>query len=209
VKYLNVSTAEEFEATLTAYTYPDEFGVCDGTATVRTGLFVTQQRRQEFGFSYRTKVGNDLDGPNHGYRIHLVYNALASVSQRSYSTMGGSNDPTDFSWAISTRAPLTTGYRRSAHVVIDSRDVNPGTLSAVEDILYGNDEFAPRLPTFEDLVDVFDTSLAFTITDLGDGTYRASAPDSFHAVGRLDFNSFEITWPTAVAIDADSFTVSS
>ncbi len=156
IKYLNTSAAEEFEATITAYTYPDEFAHCDGTYQPRPGMFITQQRRQSFGLSYRTKVGNDLSD-DAGYKIHVVYNALASPTARSNKSLGDSSDPTDFSWSITTRPPSTTAYKPTAHLVIDSRSTDPSILSLVEDILYGTDEDPARIPSFTELIEVFDT----------------------------------------------------
>jgi hypothetical protein len=206
VKYLNLSTPEEFQATVTAFTYPDEFGQCDGTAQVRTGLFVTQQRRKSFGLSYRTKIGNDLT-PDHGYKIHLIYNALAAPSDRDNATISDSTDPNDFSWAITTRPPAMTGYHRTSHVVIDSRYTDPVTLAAVEDILYGTDVLSASLPSLSELSAIFDTVTTLIVTDNGDGTFTIEGPDS--AVEMLDERTFQINWPTAVYLDEISYTVSS
>lgn len=206
VKYLNISTPEEFQATITAFTYPDEFGQCDGTAQVRTGLFVTQQRRKSFGMSYRTKIGNDLT-PDHGYKIHLIYNALAAPSDRSHSTISDSTDPNDFSWTVTTRPPVTAGYHRTAHIVIDSRYTDPVTLAAVEDILYGTDILSASLPTLAELATIFDTVTTLVVTDNGDGTFTVEGPAS--AVEMLDERTFQINWPTAVYLDEVSYTVSS
>lgn len=206
IKYLNVPAAEEFEATITAFTYPDEFAHCDGTFQPRPGMFITQQRRQSFGLSYRTKVGNDVTD-DLGYKIHLVYNALASPTSRSNKTLGESNDPTDFSWSITTRPPAITAYKPMAHVVIDSRSTDPSILSLVEDVLYGTDTDPARIPAFAELIDIFDTISSLTIVDNGDGTWTATAP--FDVIRMLDSTTFAITASTAVFIDDDSYTISS
>jgi hypothetical protein len=138
VKYLNRLKSEEFEATITAYTYPDEFGQCDGTASIGNGLFARHQRRKPFGFSYRTMVGNDIDGVEHAYKVHLVYNALAQPSGASNKSLSDSADVSDFSWHITTKPSLVKNFAPSAHYVIDSREVPDGLLGLVEDILYGN-----------------------------------------------------------------------
>lgn len=155
VKYLNLSVAEEFEATLNAFNSPLLFGPCDGVVPIQNGLFVTQQARKQFGLSYRTRVGNDIKGSDHAYKIHLVYNALASPSSRNNVTLGDSSEPSTFSWAITTLPPSITGYKRTSHLVIDSRVTDPELLSEVEDILYGNDSDAPSLPTPDELIVIF------------------------------------------------------
>lgn len=154
-KYANLSAAEEFEATLKAYGFPEQFAVCDGSAQPYSGLFLTQQPRKSFGLSYRTLLGNDLDGLLHGYKIHLVYNALASPSTRENTTLGSEVSPTTNSWKITTRPPVITGYRPTAHFVIDSRTSDPLVLSQVEDILYGSEAEAPRLPDPDELMTIF------------------------------------------------------
>lgn len=155
VKFLNVSSAEEFEATINAFYKPLEFGVCDGTASIQNGLFVTQQSRKQFGLSYRTKLGNDVAGSDHAYKIHLIYNALAAPSERNNSTMGDSVEPTSYSWPITTLPPSITGYKRTAHLVIDSRFTDPSLLTDVEDILYGDDVNPARQPSPDELITIF------------------------------------------------------
>jgi len=207
IKYLNMSSAEEFEATITAYTYPDEFGVCDGSARVRPGFYVTQQRRKSFGLSYRTKVGNDLDGVDHGYKLHIIYNALAAPANKTYTTLSESIEPNDFSWKITTRPPVTSGYKRTSHVVFDSREADPELMAILEDILYGTESEQPRLPDFSELIDIFETILHLTVTDNGDGTFTVEGPPE--AIVMMDETTFSITWPTAVMIDEDSYTLTS
>lgn len=155
VKYLNVASAEEFEATLVAFASPAEFGPCEGVVPVHTGLFVTHQRKQSFGLSYRTRIGNDAEQTDHGYKIHLIYNALAAPTTRNNQSINDSVDPTAFSWAISTLPPTITGYKRTAHLIVDSRTTDPDILSEVEDLLYGTDEDPPTLPTPDELIAIF------------------------------------------------------
>lgn len=154
-KYQNVASAEEFEATIDAFSSPREFDVCDGTQSIHNGLFITQQRRQPFNLSYRTMVGNDVDGAEHGYKIHLVYNALAAPSTRDNRTLGESPDPVPFSWAVTTMPPRLTGYKPSAHLFIDSRSTSPEALTALEDLLYGTEFSAPEMPEQADLIALF------------------------------------------------------
>lgn len=206
VKYLNVASAEEFEANVTAYTYPEEFAQCEGSYQPRSGLFLTAQRRKSFGLSYRTRIGNDLT-PDHAYKLHLIYNALAAPSERSNTSLGEETDPMDFSWTITARPPITSGYRRTSHIMIDSRYTDESVLSQLEDILYGTEADTPRLPTFTELLGVFDTISSLTVIDNGDGTWTATAP--YDVIRMLDDTTFQITSPTAIFIDEDSYTISS
>lgn len=155
VKYANISSTEEYEGVLTAYTYPDQFGVCDGSATIQNGLFATRQPRLSFGLSYRTIIGNDLAGVDHGYRVNLVYNVLASPTQRTHRTFSDNGETTLFSWNLSSKPPSITGYKRTAHFVIDSRTTNPEVLSELEDLLYGTESEDPALPTVAELIAIF------------------------------------------------------
>jgi hypothetical protein len=155
LKYLNLRSAEEFEATIEAFNSPAEFNVCDGTVSIHNGLFATQQPRKSFGLSYRTLLGNDLDGMDHAYKIHLVYNALAAPATRNNTTLSDSVDPAKFSWKITTLPPPVTGVKRTAHFVIDSRTADPAVLAEVEDFLYGTTEADAALPTPDELIAIF------------------------------------------------------
>lgn len=155
IKYLNLSTAEEYEATLVSYSSPSQFGPCDGTVSIHNGLFATQQPRQSFGLCYRTLLGNDVEGPDHAYKLHLVYNALSAPAQRPHRSLGGQSDPAVFSWAITTKPPPITGLKPTAHLVIDSRTAAPEALSEVEDFLYGTDSEDAILPTPDELIAIF------------------------------------------------------
>ena len=207
VKYLNVASAEEFEATINAFTYPPEFAQCDGTAQVRTGLFLTHQRKKQFGFSYRTTVGNETRGVDHGYKIHIVYNALAAPTPKTYTTANASTEPSTFSWAITTKPPAMAGYKRSAHVVIDSRTTEVTTLQAVEDVLYGSATTTPSLPSLAELIDIFDANADLIIVDNGDGTFTATGPDAVIQV--LNDELWQVTSPDAVNVDDTTFTLTS
>lgn len=203
IKYHNGSATEEYKASIEAFTYPDEFMLCDGTAPMMTGMFVTQQKRKSFDFSYRTKVGNDLSGLNHGYKIHLVYNATATPTTRSYRTIGESTEPSTFSWNISTRRTkfenVQFGTKYGSHIIIDSRTTYPWALEALEGFLYGRNNAngnEARMPTPEELVDLFVDNSLLKITDNGDGTWTAEAPESILTM--LDEDIFQIDWPSAI-----------
>lgn len=152
IKYLNLASAEEFEATITAFSAPGEFGPCDGRATLSNGLFATQQPRKPFGLSYRTGIGNDSLAMDAGYKIHIVYNALAAPSERSYETQSEETSPVQLSWGITTLPPKLSGLKPTAHFVIDSRVSSAAFLTAVQDLLYGTDVDLARLPTPQELV---------------------------------------------------------
>ncbi len=172
VKYGDRRKREEFEATIEAYTYPDEFNACNGVIMLGNGLYATQQRRKPFGFSYRTLVGNDVEGVEHAYKIHLVYNARTQPAGQDHSTMGGSIEPFMFSWKITTKAPLFD-FQPTAHFVIDSRDTPAELMARIEDLLYGTHDIAPKLPTVGELLFMFKTyeKLVFDAGDVNDVPY--------------------------------------
>lgn len=136
-KYLNLMSNEDFACTIEAYTAPDEFAACDGSASIATGVQIAQQKRSIFGFSYRTKLGNDTEGDDYGYKIHLVYGCLAAPSERSRATVNDSPEATTMSWEVSTTPVNVSGFKPTAHVVIDSTKADPSKLSAFEEIIYG------------------------------------------------------------------------
>lgn len=156
-KYLNLSADEEFEATIAAYSAPRQFDKCDGSIGILNGLTITQQRRENFGFSYRTRIGNDIDGPTHAYKIHLVYNALAGPTERANQSLNDSVSPMTLTWEVTTAPPQIVGYRPSAHMVIDSRYTPVDLLAVVEGMLYGTYETDPYLPTQAELMDLMST----------------------------------------------------
>lgn len=150
IKYLNLFSAEEFSATIEAFTYPDEFALCDGSAELTQGATVGQQPRKPFGFCYRTKIGNDTDGQEHGYKLHLVYNAMASPSERSYSTVNDSPEATAMSWEITTTPINVSGHSPTSLIIVDSTKVeNKTNLMFLEGVLYGkigDQSKPPRMP---------------------------------------------------------------
>ena len=147
IKYANMTSAEEFGGTIEAYTYPDEFMACDGSAELADGVYVGQQERKTFGLSYRTVVGNDTEGNAHGYKLHLLYGCLASPSEKAYSTISDSPEAITFSWEFTTTAVNVTGMKATACITIDSTKCEPDGLAALEDALYGTgDDGTPYLP---------------------------------------------------------------
>lgn len=207
VQYINVSSIEEFGAVIEAYSSPAEFAECDGTSQIYSGFFVTQQRRRPFGMSYRTRIGNDVQGVDHGYKVHLIYNALAAPSSRSRNTLSDSVTPSLFSWEITATPVKTTGHRRTAHAILDSRTINPATLENIESLLYGSEDNLPRLPSMEELLAIFETDNSITVVDNGNGTFTASGSDA--AVQMISDTQFRITAPSAVFIDEETYTLTS
>ena len=147
IKYLNLLSNEEFAATVEAYTYPDEFAECDGSAELAVGVSVGQQKRIPFGLSYVTKLGNDTDGQDHGYKIHLIYGALAKPTQKNYATINDNPEAITFSWELSTTPVAVPNMRPTACITIDSTKVTPENLKKIEDKLYGKDSEEATLPT--------------------------------------------------------------
>ena len=148
-KYLSLMSAEEFGATIEAYTYPDEFAACDGSAELAGGVMIGQQKRSTFGLCYKTTIGNDTEGNDHGYKLHIIYGALAKPSERAYASINDSPEAITFSWEITTTPVNVTGAKPTASLVIDSTKADPSKLAALEDILYGKDGEPgnePRLP---------------------------------------------------------------
>lgn len=160
IKYLNLYSAEEFGATIECYTYPDEFAKCDGSAEIATGVSIGQQTRQAFGMSYKTTVGNDTKGANYGYKLHLIYGATASPSEKAYSTISDSPEAITFSYEVTTTPVNVKGFNPTASIVIDSTKVPAEKLAQLEEILYGKDPtseggedgVAPRLPLPDEIV---------------------------------------------------------
>lgn len=149
IKYLNLLSTEEFGATIEAYTYPDEFAACDGSAALVDGVMIGQQARKTFGLCYRTTIGNDTNGNDYGYKLHIIYGALAAPSEKAYATINDSPEAITFSWEVTTTPVNVTGAKPTASITIDSTKADPTKLAALEDILYGKDGEPgnePRLP---------------------------------------------------------------
>ena len=154
IKYLNLMSTEELGGTIEAYTYPDEFAECDGSASIATGVLIGQQPRKTFGMAYTTTLGNDVDSNAHGYKLHLIYGALASPSEKSYSTINDSPAAITFSWEFSTTPVNVAGFKPTANIVIDSTKATPEKLTALEKILYGDAEVEARLPLPDEVASI-------------------------------------------------------
>ena len=152
IKYLELRSAEEFGATIEAYTYPDEFAACDGSAEVVAGLKIGQQTRKPFGLSYRTTLGNDTEGEAYGYKIHVIYGATAAPSEKSYATINDSPEAITFSWEVTTTPVAVTGYKPTSYLEFDSTKLTEAQMTAVEALLYGSDDKEASLPLPDALI---------------------------------------------------------
>lgn len=152
IKYLSLLSAETFKATIEAYTYPDEFAACDGTAEIAKGITIGQQARKTFGLAYRTVIGNDTDGNDHGYKLHLIYGATASPSEKAFNTINDSPEAITFSWEVNTTPVPVEGKKPTASLVIDSTKVEEGVMAKIEAALYGTDDADGYLPTPDEVL---------------------------------------------------------
>jgi hypothetical protein len=146
IKYLNILSVEEFEASIEAFMYPDEFAQCDGSAELIPGVKIGQQNRKVFGLAYKTVLGNDALGDAYGYKLHLVYGANAAPSEKSYGTINDSPEPMGMSWDLTTTPVAVTGFKPTACLTIESPDVDPTKLAAFEKVLFGDTATESRLP---------------------------------------------------------------
>lgn len=153
-KYLNLISNEDFEASIEAYTYPDEFATCDGSAEIATGVSIGQQNRDTFGLCYRTTLGNDVDGNNFGYKLHLIYGATAAPTEKGYSTINDSPEAITFSWELKTTPVNVTGYKPTASLTIDSTKCDAEKLAELEAILYGSETEDARLPLPDEVASI-------------------------------------------------------
>lgn len=154
MKYLNLMSNEEFKATIEAYMSPEEFDQCDGTASLVTGISIGQQKRKAFGMAYKTTIGNDVEGNDYGYKIHLIYGALAAPSEKAYSSINDSPEAITLSWEVSTTPVTVDGFKPTATVVIDSTKVEPAKLAALEAVLFGSESKEARLPLPNEIVTI-------------------------------------------------------
>ena len=201
-KFRQRRNGENFAAKLSAYTYPREFEEYDGLDLVGHA----QQRRKMFNLSYRTIVGSDISPESH-HLIHLVYNAVASPSTRGFSTIDTSNQATVFEWQLDTVPEILPTGEFSSHVIINTSIAYPWAVSAFEDVIYGSLNSEARFPSIPEVMELFENASILRITDNGDGTWTADGPDEAFFFGPDGY--FEITWPSVVYIDTDTYRISS
>lgn len=210
--YADFANVDDFSATLNALTFPPAFAVCDGTGTAALGLYGTQQPRQSFGLSWRTMMGNGPKGLEYGYRIHLLYNAMVQPTSKSFASLGSSVNPVGYSWEISAVPvlnQLADNMFVTAHYIIDTTVAYPSAVSALEAILYGDDDDAPRLPLPDELVQLFENTAYLDVEDNGDGTATITGPDDAVVNTDVDNDLWTVTWPSVVEEGDDTYTISS
>lgn len=201
-KYHSRRSPEEFAGTIEAYTYPTEFETYLGQAVMHTA-----QARTSFNFSYRTRIGNDENGSDHSYLIHIVYNAIISPTQKAMSTISESIDVPTFSWDFETSAVRIDG-RRGSHLIIDPRVAYPWAIEEFENMLYGSASTTSHLPSPDDIIQLFEDASILKITDHGDGTFTAEGPDDI--VQMIGTDLWQIgPWPSVVQIADDTYRLSS
>lgn len=206
-KVVGISESQDYSAKLKAITYPDEFTIFDGFEELENGLVLDSQSTRSFHLTYQTRIGNDLEGIDLGYKIHILYDLTATPSTTVYQTSGSSIQLTNFEWDLSSAPSSVDGYRPTTHAIIDSRNLDPEILLAIEEILYGTEEDDAYLPSLEELTTLIVEWGLIIIIDHGDGTWTAKGPDEYFEM--LDSTTFEITEANAVFLDADTYEISS
>lgn len=202
IKYLNLISVEQFGGTIDAFTYPPEFAQFDGLGVPEPGVFVGQQPRKTFGLSYRTKVGNDLEGDGYGYKLHLVYGCIATPSEKAYNTINDSPEAIAFSWTISTTPVLVSGYQPTSLIVIDGSIVDPAALAALEAELYGAAAAEAKLPLPDEIIGMFGGEKATGATAGTPGTWTPGGSGAPASVAALQTAS-----PAIVASPTTAWTV--
>lgn len=204
-KYANVLALGDYSATIKAYTYPDEFLELEGIYEVGNGLYVANQQPSRFGLSYRTRIGNDVDD-DQGYKIHVVYNLMATPSQKNYQTISDDSNPIVFEWTITAIPEDVPGFRPSAHLIFDTREMGALLVADIESTLYGNELNDAALPPMATLTTFIANWVIIRITDNFDGTWTATGPDEL--ISMLDATTFQIIQANAEYLDADTYVIS-
>lgn len=208
LKINDVVTVGDFSAVMRAFTYPDEFLPYEGILEDQKGFFVTDQPGSRFGLSYQTKIGNDIEGLEFGYKIHILYNLTALPSQKSYHTMSADTVPMEFEWSITGIPEAIENFRPTVHIIFDSTKMDPWLLEDLEGIIYGDEDSDAYLPPLKGLATFIRKWDRLIITDHGDGTWSAESPRPNQIV-MLDETTFEITADTAIYLDEFTYTISS
>lgn len=207
VKYLQNLIPGDFTAKLKAITYPDEFDELNGIARLDTGLSFHDQPPKSFNLSYRTRVGNDLQGTDYGYKVHLLYNLLANPDSFSFDTLGHESSPAEFAWTLTGTPPTVQGYRPTVHISIDSNKTDSQLMQILEDTLYGTDIQEPRFPDIDEMTNLFGAFGVLTIIDNGDGTWTAvDLSDDY--ITMTDPTTFSIDNALVEILDASTYTIS-
>lgn len=209
VKYLEILTPGDFSGKLKAFTYPDEFDSVNGIASVAPGLAYYDQPAKSFNLSYRTRIGNDVVGPDYGYKIHILYNVIANPDSVSFDSFKDSGaDPIEFGWSLSGTPPQLEGFRPTVHISVGSIDTPPDVMQMLEDKLYGTAISDASLPSIQDISEYFGYLGALIIIDHGDGTWSA-VDESDSYITMLDSTTFQIDGADATYLDTLSYEISS
>lgn len=209
VKFNDLVTLGDFTAVLRAFTYPDEFLEYEGILEDQTGVYILNQPQSKFGLSYQTKVADDISGTEAGYKIHILYNLTALPAQIVYQTLSMDTEPIEFEWTLTAIPEEIENFRPTAHVIFDSRKLDPFLLQDIEDILYGDedsDAYLPPLKGFATFIRKWDR---FIITDHGDGTWSADDSRVPSCITMLDETTFQIVSDTAIYLDSVTYEISS
>jgi hypothetical protein len=208
IKFNDIVTNGDFSGILKAWTYPDEFLPYEGIMEEQTGFFISDQPVSRFGLSYQTKIGNDINALDYGYKIHLLYGLTALPSQRIYQTLSHDINPIEFEWAITGIPQFIENYRPTVHVIFDSTKLDKWLLEDLEGIIYGDEDSDAYLPPLKSLATFIRKWDRLIITDHGDGTWTAETPREDQII-MLDDTTFEITADTAIYLDPDTYQISS
>jgi hypothetical protein len=208
IKFNDIVTLGDFAGQLKAWTYPDEFLPYEGTLEEQSGFFITDQPLSKFGLSYQTKIGNDTEGTEYGYKIHLLYNLTALPSQRTYQTLSLDVKPIEFEWVITGIPEYIENFRPTVHVIFDSTKIDPWLLEDLEGIIYGDADSDAYLPSLKGLATFIRKWDRLIIIDHGDGTWTAESARPGQII-MLDATTFQIDSETAIYLDPDTYTISS
>ncbi len=208
LKFNDIVTNGDFQGVLRAWTYPDEFLPYEGILEEQRGFFVAEQPGNKFGLSYQTKIGNDIEGVELGYKIHILYNLTALPSQKTYATLSNDITPLEFEWTITGIPEEIENYRPTVHVIFDSTRLDPWLLEDLEGIIYGDEDGDAYLPSLKGLATWVRKWDRLVITDHGDGTWSASSPRDDQII-MLDETTFQITAESAIYLDPVTYTISS
>jgi hypothetical protein len=207
VRHLQTLLPSEFTGKLKAFTYPDEFDLVNGIAKFGVGLSYHDQPPKSFNLSYRTRIGNDLNGTDHGYKLHLLYNVLANPDGYAYETISDAPTPIEFAWTLTGTPEAVSGHRPTMHISINSIETDPAVLEILENMLYGSEVSAPRFPTILEVAELFGSVGALIIVDNGDGTWTAiDSSDDY--ITMLDETTFQIDNADATFLDISTYEIS-
>lgn len=208
IKFNDIVVIGDYSATLRAYTYPEEFMEFEGIIAEQTGMYVANQPARLFHLSYRTRVGNDINGPDDGYKIHMLWNLIAVPSNKSYQTLSLQSEPTEFEWDLTSIPEEIEKYRPTSHIILDSRKLDPMLMRDIEVILYGDVDREPIMPSLKGFTSFVRKWERIIVVDNGDGTWSATS-DVPGVIEMVDATTFQINNANATYLDLDTFEIQS